>query len=71
MRCEIEDFKTGWFQIYLRLHPNEVDDLIRLLNGLKEDSHFHLANQHTEASGVADIEISLQGNDELDNMRLL
>jgi len=70
MRCEIEDYKTGWFQVFLRFKPEEIDGVINALRSLKEGDHFHLTNEHEESSGVADIEISIQGIKESNNMRL-
>jgi hypothetical protein len=71
MRCEIEKLNGGWFQLYLRFRPNEIDALANALRRLRQDTHVHLANSHQDKDGVADIEISLQGSDEPDNMKAL
>lgn len=69
MRAEIEDFGTGWYQVNLRLKPDEIDGLVDALRRLQEDSHFHLIGDHKqEGGGVADIEISFQGSHEVSNM---
>jgi hypothetical protein len=68
MRCEIEDFHTGWFQVSLRLRPDEIDGLIEALRRLGPDAHFHIMSDHDGDGGVADIEISLQGEHEASNM---
>jgi hypothetical protein len=70
---EIEDFKTGWYGMSLRFSPDEIDRLILLLGKLKEgkSNHFHLFNSNNFAncSGIADVELSMKGDDEIDNMR--
>jgi hypothetical protein len=71
MRCEIEKLKTGWFQLYLRFRPSELDGLMASLRRLEAGGHFHAASTDHEGNGVADIEISLMGADEKDNMKLL
>jgi hypothetical protein len=70
MRTEIEDLQTGWFKIFLRLTQDEIDKLIESLKSLGPGGHFHLMSSHEEDSGVADIEVSLQGRDEQSNMFL-
>lgn len=73
MIAEIEDFKTGWYGLFLRFDPDEIDRLILSLQLVKNGKigHFHLLDDHaSEKSGIADIEISLKGKDELDNMRI-
>jgi hypothetical protein len=69
VRCEIEELTPGWFQLSLRLKLTEIDVLIRTLEILRQrQDHFHLMSHHNEAQGVADIEISIQGDNEIDNM---
>lgn len=73
MVAEIEDFETGWFGIFLRFSPEEIDRLVLSLQLVKnrEIGHFHLFDDHvSEKSGIADIEISLKGEGEIDNMRV-
>ncbi len=73
MISEIEDFKTGWYGIGLRFGLEEIDCLIESLEKLKdgEMDHFHFREDHTtEKTGIADIEISLKGEDEVDNMSI-
>jgi hypothetical protein len=72
MRGEIERFSTGWSQVNIRFRRDELDKLIDALRQLKTDeTHMHLRSTF-EASepGIADIEISLQGPDEKDNLSL-
>lgn len=71
MIAEIEDFETGWCGVFLRFDPEEIDHLIQLLQLIKErkSGHFHMANVFgPNDKGIADIEISLKGKDEMDNM---
>ena len=71
MKCELANLNTGWFQMYLRVRPDEIPNLVSALQALTDGSHFHLGSNHRDTAGVADIEISLQGSDESDNMRVL
>jgi hypothetical protein len=72
MRCGLtERFESGWIGMYLALRPGEIDTLISWLGSLKQgaDRHFHLtATDWSGDPGIADIEIGLQGEDEIDNM---
>lgn len=68
---EIEHFETGWHGLFLRFDPEEIDRLIESLQWIKErkSGHFHMANVFcSDDKGIADIEISLKGKDERDNM---
>jgi hypothetical protein len=71
MRCVLERFETGWVGVFLALRPGEIDALISRLEYLKHgaDRHFHLTRTDWSGSeGVAEMEIGLQGDDEVDNM---
>jgi hypothetical protein len=75
MISEIEKFNSGWCGIFLRFDSEEIDHLIRMLQLLQVGKlgHFHIENSNdfSGEKGIADIEISLKGKDELDNMRVL
>lgn len=71
MRYAVDRFKSGWLGLSLALRPGEVDSLISLLESLKDGScgHFHMAaKDYSGSKGIADIEFSLQGEEETDNM---
>jgi len=72
MRVEFEDFETGWIQVYLSLKEKDIDALIEMLNALKSnpDSHFHIASDYQGDRGVGDMEISIQSEDQKDNMQI-
>lgn len=73
MRCEIEAFKTGWFGLHLRFRPEEIDKLIASLQELKagELEHFHFRRDDWECMpGIADVELSVLGANEQDNMEV-
>ncbi len=71
MNVEFEDFGTGWIQVFLALKEDDIDSLIEMLKMLKDspESHFHLASDYEGESGVGDIEISIQGKDQKNNMQ--
>lgn len=73
MIARIEDFNTGWCGITFALDLEEIDRLILSLQMLKnkEIGHFHFLEDSSEKSGIADVEISIKGEDEPDNMRIL
>ena len=74
MRCEIEDFKTGWFGLQLAFRPEEIDKLIANLQELKAGGlgHFHFRRDDwDDVPGAADVEISLLGPEEQDNMNVV
>lgn len=52
------------------MSSEEVNDLIDRLSRLKEIGHFHLSSNSEKKSGVADIEISVMGEDEEHNMSI-
>jgi hypothetical protein len=65
-------YKTGWYGISISLGLDEIDTLIELLNGLKEDNeqHFHLSSDFSGEGGVGDIEINVKGETH-DNMSFI
>ena len=74
MIAEIENYKTGWYGIRLRFDSEEIKKLIESLQLLNEGEfgHFHFENlDFTRKEGIADIEISLKGKDEHDNMSVM
>ena len=73
MYTEIEHFGTGWSGILLCLRNDEIDKLIASLQRLKQGDigHFHIRSIDNDLdAGIADIEISIAGDSDVDNMRL-
>ena len=72
MHAELEDWNNGWHGLRLALRPAEIERLIQLLRQLKLDpqQHFHMSSDYAGASGLGDIEVSVAGEDEPDNLRL-
>jgi len=73
MNTKLKKFDSGWIGISLALGEKEIELLLRRLNELKtgEIGHFHLRNEDFgPAEGVADIEITTIGKEELDNMTI-
>jgi len=72
MHIECESFGTGWIGLSIALRRDEIDQMILLLQELKraEFDHFHLSSTDSSANeGVADIEVTTQGEHVPDNMR--
>ncbi len=72
MISEMEDFGTSYYGVFLGFDPQEIDRLIECLQSLKERQidHFHMFNLFSsDDKGIADIEISLKGENEKDNMQ--
>ena len=72
MRGEVERFSSGWVGLALRMRAEERDALIDALRRLPESGHFHLRAKWETSNepGIADVEISLQGENEFDNLVL-
>jgi hypothetical protein len=71
MNVKIEKFDSGWMGISLALGKEEIELFVRRLNKLKagEIGHFHFRNENFGPDeGVADIEITTIGKDDVDNM---
>ncbi len=70
MHTKLEHWKDGWVGIELGIREEEIDSLIGLLTMLKNepDQHFHISNEYKEESGVGDIEIYVQPEDQKSNM---
>jgi len=71
MISRLENCKSGWVDVSLSLGAAEVAGLIELLNDLKESrlDHFHLtATDFSAVEGIANVEFSLKGEAEEDNM---
>ena len=71
MHAELENWNNGWQGLRLSLRPPEISRLIELLQTLQQDheQHFHISSDYAAESGLGDIEISVAGDCEHDNMR--
>ncbi|WPD23156.1 MAG: hypothetical protein SD837_01060 [Candidatus Electrothrix scaldis] len=72
MYVDIEDWKNGWYGIELGLARAEIDELISLLQMIKDDpdQHFHISSEHQGEGGVGDIEVYVNDGREPNNMFL-
>ena len=72
MRAELENWNNGWHGLRLSLRPAEIKHLIELLGRLQQDpeQHFHISSDYSAASGLGDIEVSVAGEGEPDNLWL-
>jgi len=71
MKSTVEKFESGWIGIGFALRPDEVDEMIALLTSLKTGKldHFHLRNDDFSGDeGIADVEFSIKGVGEADNL---
>ena len=71
MKVEIDKFESGWVGLFIMVKPSEIDLLVSRLIELKSDAldHFHFRTcEYGREPGVADIEISLLGEDQSENM---
>lgn len=61
MNAFLKDFETGWFGLNLDLTTADIDEMIRLLNLLRQDKigHFHLSDNESGNTGkLNQIEVS-------------
>jgi len=67
---DIEDWKNGWYGIGLGLAPAEIDELISLLQMIKNDpdQHFHISSEYKGKGGVGDIEVYINDGRKPNNM---
>jgi hypothetical protein len=73
MKARLESPATGWMSVSFAFRESEIDALIKRLEDLKAGrvGHFHFRNDDfSGAEGVADVELSLMGVDESDNMAI-
>lgn len=73
MWSKIERFESGWVGISFCLGREEIDKLIDSLRTLKcgKIGHFHFRNDEFRGEiGIADIEISLKGSNQPDNLTI-
>ena len=71
MISRLENFESGWVDVLLSLDESEVASLIELLNDLKDGKlgHFHLtATDFDGQQGIANVEFSMKGAEDEDNM---
>jgi hypothetical protein len=71
MRGTYETLKDGWVGLTIAVGTQEIEVLIERLRALKsgEIQHFHFrCDDFSADAGVADVEISLKGENECDNM---
>ena len=58
MNADLEDFKTGWFGLFIGLKSQEIEELIGALEDLKKyKSHFHFRSTFEGNGGIGDIEV--------------
>jgi hypothetical protein len=72
MIAKLHDFKTGWHGISIALKPSEIAGLIDRLKQLESSKlgHFHFRSDFSQDGGIGDVEISLMGDEERDNLTL-
>jgi len=71
MHANLDKFESGWVGITLSFGAEEIDLLIERLRALKDGKlgHFHFrTDDFSKAHGITDIEISMKGEDDEDNM---
>lgn len=75
MNINIENFKTGWFGLFVGLKEKDIDQLILNLNWLKENkkvktkNHFHIRSNYEGNGGIGDVEFYLEDDTVSDNMK--
>ena len=64
MHTSLEDWRNGWYGVYLGISPEEIDGLIERLEMLKTepDQHFHLSSTYQGEGGLGDITIYVQAH---------
>jgi hypothetical protein len=72
MHGEISSWENGWSGISLGLSVSEIDRLIGLLTGLRNDpdQHFHISSVGSGNGGIGDIEIYVTEPGSPANLRL-
>ncbi len=71
MKVQIEDFQTGWYGLSIGVKKGDIKALITALKQLEENQgHFHLTSDMVGDGGVADIEIFLQEESEVNNIEI-
>jgi hypothetical protein len=72
MYAELESWSSGWYGLRLSLRSAEIERLISLLGTLQKDTeqHFHISPKYEGEPSLGDIEISVAGPSEPDNMWL-
>lgn len=70
MHSKFEDFKNGWIEVDISLKPEDIENLIELLNMIKQnpEQHFHISSDYQGAGGVGSITFTIQEKNETDNM---
>ena len=72
MIAELEKWKEGWQGISLGLTNEEIDQLISLLQDIKNDNeqHFHITSNWKGEPGIGDIEIYIKDEKQKNNMSI-
>lgn len=71
MKSGVEKFESGWVGLTFALGPDEIDRMIGLLGDLKKGQlgHFHFrCDDLSGTEGIADVEFSVKGAEEVDNL---
>ncbi len=73
MKARMHNPGTGWISVSIAFNDREIEELIGKLRALKsgELGHFHFRREEFEdGQGIADVELSMMGSTEVDDMIL-
>jgi len=72
VQAELDDWKNGWHGLRLSATPGEISQLITLLQDLIKDpdQHFHISSDYKAQGGLGDIEISVNTEEDTNNLFL-
>ena len=70
MHSTIEDWKNGWYGVELGLAKEEIEDLIKSLQFLCNNTgqHFHLTSEYKGSGGLGEVTFYVKSNEEEDDM---
>ena len=59
MHAVLSDWNNGWSGVQLGIYRNEINELIKSLEMIRDDPklHFHLSSDYKASGGLGDIEI--------------
>lgn len=72
MQITMDDWKNGWYGVDLGFDRDEIDELIGLLQIIRDDPerHFHATSEYEGTGGVGQVTFWQKGADVPDNAHL-